>query len=92
MRKTISKGRTYKSAINKCIFEHNFFIISIIMFVGVFVFYSLMLGDRLESEMFTSVDTGARFNVAGQQINGNFGSNTASEKPRRMQLGLKFAF
>ena len=41
---------------------------------------------------FTSVDTGARFNAAGQQINGSFGSYTAAGNPRRMQLGLKFAF
>jgi hypothetical protein len=41
---------------------------------------------------FTSVDTGARFDALGNQINGRFGQYTAAADGRRIQLALKFYF
>jgi len=48
--------------------------------------------NALNHTQFTAIDTGARFSGGGQQINGSFGSYTAAANPRRMQLGIKFAF
>jgi hypothetical protein len=41
---------------------------------------------------FSSVDTAARFDAAGNQVNQRFGQYTASRDPRKVQLGLKFSF
>lgn len=41
---------------------------------------------------FSGVDTTARFNAAGQQINPTLGQYTAAVFPRRMQLALRFTF
>ncbi|MFB3776665.1 MAG: carboxypeptidase regulatory-like domain-containing protein [Bryobacteraceae bacterium] len=41
---------------------------------------------------FSSVDSTARFNPAGQQINTLFGSYTATRTPRTIQFSLKLAF
>jgi hypothetical protein len=40
----------------------------------------------------TGVDTAARFDQTGAQVNGRFGQYTASADRRRVQLGLKFNF
>ena len=40
----------------------------------------------------TSVDTVARFDAAGRQVNTRFGQYLLSRDGRRVQLGLKFAF
>jgi hypothetical protein len=40
----------------------------------------------------TSVDTVARFDATGKQVNQRFGQYLASRDGRRIQLGLKFAF
>ncbi len=40
----------------------------------------------------TSVDTVARFDAAGRQVNTRFGQYLASRDGRRVQLGLKFSF
>lgn len=41
---------------------------------------------------FTSVDTGARFDVAGNQVNTRFGALTGTRDPRTMQGSLRFIF
>jgi hypothetical protein len=41
---------------------------------------------------FTSVDTGARFDVAGNQVNTRFGALTGTRDPRSMQGSLRFIF
>lgn len=41
---------------------------------------------------YSSMDTTARFNAAGDQINANFGRYTNAALSRRMVLGLKFYF
>ncbi len=41
---------------------------------------------------FSSIDTGARFNPQGQQINANFGAYNGARDPRRIQLSLRFMF
>jgi len=41
---------------------------------------------------FSGLDTGARFDPAGNQVNARFGEYTAARDARRMQLALKFYF
>ena len=41
---------------------------------------------------FSGVDTGARFDPNGKQVNGRFGEYTTARDARRIQLGLKFYF
>ena len=41
---------------------------------------------------FSSVDTGARFDANGNQVNGSFGQFTASRSPRVMQFSLRLTF
>ncbi|HWB85274.1 MAG TPA: carboxypeptidase-like regulatory domain-containing protein [Bryobacteraceae bacterium] len=41
---------------------------------------------------FVGVDTTARFDTTGKQINSDFGAYTSAQNPRKVQLGLKFAF
>jgi hypothetical protein len=41
---------------------------------------------------FTSVDTGARFDAAGNQVNGRMGQYLATSDARRVVLGAKFYF
>ena len=41
---------------------------------------------------YTSVDTGSRWDAAGNQINTNFGRYTNAALGRRMQFGLKLFF
>ena len=41
---------------------------------------------------FAGIDTTARFDPAGKQVNGRFGQIISSRSPRRMQLALKFIF
>jgi hypothetical protein len=41
---------------------------------------------------FSSIDTTARFNPAGEQINLNFGAYTGARDPRRIQFSLRFMF
>ncbi|NWF82992.1 MAG: TonB-dependent receptor [Bryobacteraceae bacterium] len=41
---------------------------------------------------FSSIDTGARFDPAGKQINANFGAYNGARDPRRIQLSLRFMF
>lgn len=41
---------------------------------------------------FSGLQTAARFNPAGQQIQGNFGAYTSARDPRRIQLSLRFMF
>ena len=41
---------------------------------------------------YAGVDTTARFNAAGQQINGTFGQVTSTRPPRQMQGSLRFQF
>ncbi|HUS05094.1 MAG TPA: carboxypeptidase regulatory-like domain-containing protein [Bryobacteraceae bacterium] len=41
---------------------------------------------------FSSIDTTARFDATGKQINQNFGAFTATRDPRKVQLSLRFMF
>ncbi len=41
---------------------------------------------------FSGVDSGARFDASGKQINGNFGAYNGARDPRRIQLSLRFMF
>jgi len=41
---------------------------------------------------FSGLDTGARFDPAGNQIDANFGAYTSARDPRRIQLSLRFMF
>jgi hypothetical protein len=41
---------------------------------------------------FVGVDTTARFDATGAQTNTRFGQYISSANPRKVQLGLKFAF
>lgn len=41
---------------------------------------------------FTGMDTGARFDAQGKQVNSQFGQMTSAADPRKTQLGLKFSF
>jgi hypothetical protein len=41
---------------------------------------------------FSDVDTAARFNPAGQQVNTRFGQIIASRPPRQIQFSLRYVF
>ncbi|MBI3208873.1 MAG: TonB-dependent receptor [Candidatus Solibacter usitatus] len=41
---------------------------------------------------FSGVDTGARFDPQGTQVNARFGEMTAAREPRRIQLAMRFYF
>jgi hypothetical protein len=41
---------------------------------------------------FSGIDTGARFDPSGKQINANFGTYNGARDPRRIQLSLRFMF
>jgi len=41
---------------------------------------------------FSGLDTTARFDPAGKQVNPNFGAYTSARDPRRIQLSLRFMF
>ena len=41
---------------------------------------------------FSSFDTSARFDPAGNQVNTRFGEYTAARSPRIMQFSLRFMF
>ena len=41
---------------------------------------------------FSGIDTGARFDPTGKQVNANFGAYTGARDPRRIQLSLRFVF
>ena len=50
------------------------------------------LYNAFNHTQFSSFDTGARFDQAGNQVNGNFGAFTAATNPRKMQLALRVSF
>jgi hypothetical protein len=41
---------------------------------------------------FTAVDSTARFDASGAQVNARFGEVTGTRAPRRMQASLRFRF
>jgi hypothetical protein len=41
---------------------------------------------------FSALDTAGRFDAAGNQVDANFGSYTATHPERRIQLSLRFMF
>jgi hypothetical protein len=50
------------------------------------------LYNAFNHTQFSGLDTGARFNPAGQQINANFSAYNGAREPRRIQLSLRFMF
>ncbi|MCI0718090.1 MAG: carboxypeptidase-like regulatory domain-containing protein [Acidobacteria bacterium] len=50
------------------------------------------LYNALNHTQFSQIDTTARFDPAGRQVNGRFGQVIATRLPRIMQFGLKFDF
>ncbi|MBS1859502.1 MAG: carboxypeptidase regulatory-like domain-containing protein [Acidobacteria bacterium] len=48
--------------------------------------------NALNHTQFSGVNTAARFDATGKQVNGLFGQVTAARDPRIMQLGLRFYF
>jgi hypothetical protein len=68
------------------------------------LFKNMVFGERWRAQLrveaynafnhtqFTTVNTSATFNTAGQQTNGTFGQYTAAANPRQLQLALKISF
>jgi hypothetical protein len=50
------------------------------------------LYNAFNHTQFSGVDTTARFDAAGNQVNANFGRVTAAREPRYMQLSLRLTF
>jgi carboxypeptidase family protein/TonB-dependent receptor-like protein len=50
------------------------------------------LYNAFNHTQFSSLDTGARFDPAGAQVNTRFGQYTAARNPRIMQFALRFSF
>ena len=50
------------------------------------------LYDAFNHTQYSSVDTGARFDTTGKQVNTRFGQVTATRLPRVIQLALTFRF
>jgi hypothetical protein len=50
------------------------------------------LYNALNHTQFSALDTTARFDPAGRQVNARFGQIISAYNPRRMQLALKFIF
>jgi hypothetical protein len=50
------------------------------------------LYNALNQTQFTTIDTAARFDPQGRQVNGRFGEFTAARPPRVMQFALRFLF
>jgi hypothetical protein len=54
--------------------------------------YRLELYNAFNHTQFRAIDSTARFDPLGNQVNGQFGQATASRPPRLMQMALKFYF
>ena len=50
------------------------------------------LYNAFNHTQFSGIDTGARFDAAGRQVNANFGAYNGARDPRRIQLSLRFMF
>jgi hypothetical protein len=50
------------------------------------------LYNALNQTQFTTIDTAARFDPQGRQVNARFGEFTAARPPRVMQFALRFLF
>jgi len=50
------------------------------------------LYNAFNHAQFDGVDTAARFDAQGRQVNARFGQYTSARDGRRVQLGLKFYF
>jgi hypothetical protein len=57
-----------------------------------FVQFRFEMYNAFNHTQFSAIDTGARFDAAGNQVNSLFGSHTTARDPRRVQLGLKVRF
>ena len=54
--------------------------------------FRLELYNAFNHTQFSGVDTTARFDASGNQVNTNFGRVTAAREPRYMQMSLRFTF
>jgi hypothetical protein len=54
--------------------------------------FRLEMYNAFNHTQFSGVDTGARFDTAGNQVNSRFGQLTSDREPRRMQFSLRFSF
>jgi hypothetical protein len=50
------------------------------------------LFDAFNHTQYMSIDTAARFDTSGNQVNGRFGQPTATRLPRVMQFALRLEF
>jgi hypothetical protein len=50
------------------------------------------LYNAINHTQFSALDTAARFDNAGAQVSGSFGSFTAARNPRQIQMALRFYF
>jgi len=50
------------------------------------------LYNAFNHTQFSALDTTARFDASGNQVNANFGAFTAARQPRVMQLALRLYF
>jgi hypothetical protein len=57
-----------------------------------FLQFRLELYNAFNHTQFSGVDTTARFDAQGKQVNTRFGQVTAAREPRYMQLSLRFTF
>ena len=57
-----------------------------------FVQFRFEMYNAFNHTQFSAIDTGARFDAGGNQVNSLFGSYTSARDPRRVQLGLKVRF
>ncbi len=54
--------------------------------------FRLEMYNAFNHTQFDALDTTARFDPAGNQVNARLGEFTSSRSPRRMQMGLRFVF
>jgi hypothetical protein len=70
--------------------------ISLVKSLGIFERLNLQfraeLYNAFNHTQFSSINTTALFNAAGNQVNGQFGQYTAAQNPRIIQLAVRLQF